>query len=58
MGIEARGVLRAMESNGAEHMVRTRTLVFNRVLLLMVGAATAGGVSALFEVLEAAGDVI
>ena len=42
----------------AEHMVRTRTLVFNRALLLVVGAATAGGISALFEVLEAAGDVI
>ncbi len=42
----------------AEHLVRTRTLVFNRVLLLLVGAVTAGGISALFEVLEAAGGVI
>ena len=42
----------------AEHLVRTRTLVFNRVLLLLVGAVTAAGISALFEVLEAAGDVI
>ena len=41
-----------------QHLVRTRTLVFNRTLLLLVGAVIAGGISALFEVLEAAGDVI
>ena len=42
----------------AEHLVRSRTLVFNRALLLLVGAVVAGGISALFEVLESAGDVI
>lgn len=42
----------------AEHLVRTRTLVFNRALLVLVGVVIAGGISALFEVLEAAGDVI
>ena len=42
----------------AEHLVRSRTLVFNRVLLLVVGAVIAGGISALFEVLESAGDIV
>ena len=42
----------------AEHLVRSRTLVFNRTLLLLVGAVVAGGISALFEVLESAGDII
>ena len=42
----------------AEHHVRARTMLFNRVLLLLVGGVIAGGISALFEVLEAAGDVI
>ena len=41
-----------------EHLVRSRTLVFNRMLLLLVGAVVAGGISALFEVLESAGDIV
>ena len=42
----------------AEHLVRSRTLVFNRALLLLIGAVIAVGISALFEVLESAGEMM
>ena len=42
----------------AEHLVRSRTLIVNRVLLLLVGAVVAGGISALFEILKSAGDIV